>query len=287
MKLYAISDLHLGYSLNRQALETMPPYPEDWLILAGDMGETEAHLEFALSILTRRFAKILWVPGNHELWALPSNGEGIRWGGEVKYRRLVSLCRNYGVLTPEDPYALWLGEGTPCLLAPLFTLYDYSFRPADVTEDQALAWAEEAGIICTDEYLLHSEPYPSKTAWCIVRCQYTEKRLQAAASTAPLLLINHFPLRQDLVYLPRIPRFSIWCGTRRTEDWHVRFPAVGVIYGHLHIRGTQYRDAVPFDEVSLGYPGQWDRSRGVQGYLRQVMPRPAPPPPRWIDASQS
>jgi hypothetical protein len=35
MKLYSISDLHLAQPTNRQALEALPAYPEDWLILAG------------------------------------------------------------------------------------------------------------------------------------------------------------------------------------------------------------------------------------------------------------
>ena len=122
MKLYAISDLHLGHAANRQALAALPRYPEDWLMLAGDVGETEAHLEFALSVLTLRFAQVPWAPGNHELWTLPAHAESQR--GEARYHRLVSLCRNYGVVTPEDPYTLWQGEGTTCWLAPLFTLYD-------------------------------------------------------------------------------------------------------------------------------------------------------------------
>ena len=121
MKLYAISDLHLGHEINRQALAAIPSYPEDWLILAGDMGETTAHLRYALSILSRRFAQLLWVPGNHDLWTLPSSSaEDATLRGEEKYQRLVSICRDYGVLTPEDPYVLWPGEGTPALLAPLF-----------------------------------------------------------------------------------------------------------------------------------------------------------------------
>ena len=39
MKLYAISDLHLGYEINREALKALPPHPDDWLIVAGDVGE--------------------------------------------------------------------------------------------------------------------------------------------------------------------------------------------------------------------------------------------------------
>ena len=72
MKLYAISDIHLSYASNREALEALPTYPEDWLILAGDVGETEEHLHFALSLLTKRFAGLLWVPGNHDLWSNPT-----------------------------------------------------------------------------------------------------------------------------------------------------------------------------------------------------------------------
>jgi hypothetical protein len=137
-----------------------------------------------------------------------------------------------------------------------------------------VAWAAESGVICADEVLLHPEPYLSRSAWCAARCQYTEKRLQEAASRAPLVLINHFPLRQDLVRLRFIPRFSLWCGTRRTEDWHTRFRASVVVYGHLHIRGTRYQDGVRFEEVSLGYPRNWQHERGVQGYLREILPGP-------------
>jgi predicted phosphodiesterase len=276
MKLYALSDLHLGYKINCELLEALPPHLDDWLILAGDVGETEDHLHFALSVLTRRFAQLLWVPGNHELWTLPSNPSGLR--GEAKYHRLVSICRNYGVLTPEDPYILWPGEGPPIRLAPLFVLYDYSFRPDDVPADHVIEWAAESGILCADEALLHPDPHPSKPAWCAARCRYTERRLREVASTARLVLINHFPLRQDLVQLERIPRFSPWCGTRRTEDWHIRFPVSVVVYGHLHIRGTHVRDGVRFEEVSFGYPHEWDADKGRQPYLREILPGLDEPP---------
>lgn len=278
MKLYALSDLHLSYEVNRQALEVLPAYPEDWLILAGDVGETVAHLRFALSRLTSRFAQVLWVPGNHELWTLPSSvvssGE-LDVRGEEKYQRLIALCHDYGVLTPEDPYIIWPGEEEPFLLASLFLLYDYSFRPSAISEEQALAWAEETDVVCVDEYLLHPDPYPSRSAWCRARCEYTERRLQEAASTrSRLILINHFPLRQDYVRLPTIPRFSLWCGTTRTETWHTRFPTAVVVYGHLHRRATDYRDDVRFEEVSLGYPQNWRQERGIQWYLREILPGP-------------
>jgi len=276
MKLYAIADLHLRYDVTRRALEALRPHPYDWLILAGDVGETEEHLRFALALLARRFGRVLWVPGNHDLWTIPSRSDDLR--GEAKYLRQVAICREYGVLTPEDPYVMWPGEGPRCLLAPLFLLYDYSFRPDDIPVEQAIEWAAEDNLLCSDEVLLHADPYPTKQAWCAARCAQTETRLIEAAARAPLIIINHFPLRRDLAVLPRIPRFSIWCGTRITEDWHTRFRAEAVIYGHLHIRATHYRDGVRFEEVSLGYPQNYDPNRGIEPYLRQILPHPVTAP---------
>ncbi|MFN8443042.1 MAG: metallophosphoesterase [Caldilineaceae bacterium] len=275
MKLYAISDLHLSHLANRQALLSLPAYPEDWLIIAGDIGETEAHLIAALRVLTQRFARLLWTPGNHDLWTLPKDRNPLR--GETKYRRLVQICRDFGVLTPEDPYVFWPGASKPYLLAPIFLLYDYSFRPDHVTAEDALAWAAESDVVCADEAVLHPDPYPSRADWCAARCHYTLRRLEAVANQGELVLINHFPLRYDLAYLPRIPRFSLWCGTKTTEEWHTRFPVSTVVYGHLHIRNTQMRDGVRFEEVSLGYPYHWQVERGMAAYLREILPGKAAP----------
>lgn len=277
MKLFAISDLHLGYQVNHHALEAIAPHPHDWLILAGDIGETAAHLRYALSLLSKRFQQLIWVPGNHDLWTVPHKPgieEDLR--GEAKYYQQVEICKQYGVLTPEDPYLFWPGEGQSLLLAPLFVLYDYSFRPDNVPEEQAVNWAKETKVVCADEYFLHPDPYPSRSAWCMSRCQYSEQRLQSVPAATPLLLINHFPLIESLIRLRRISRFSLWCGTRYTRDWHLRFPVSIVVYGHLHMRATDYRDGVRFEEVSLGYPKQWKQAKGVEGYLRQILPEPEP-----------
>jgi len=272
MRLYAISDLHLRYEVTRRALQLLRPHPGDWLILAGDVGETEQHLRFALAILERRFAQLLWVPGNHDLWTLPPHPAEPR--GVEKYERQVAICREFGVVTPEDPYPEWTGEGPRAILAPLFLLYDYSFRPDEIPVEEAVEWAAEENLLCSDEVLLHPDPFPTRQAWCAARVAAAEPRLAAAAKRAPLVLINHFPLRRDLAVLPRIPRFSIWCGTRATEDWHRRYRALAVVYGHLHIRRTTHRDGVRFEEVSLGYPKDWDESRGIEPYLREILPGP-------------
>jgi hypothetical protein len=270
MNLYAISDLHLSAPENREALKALPAYPEDWLILAGDVTMNLRRFRAALHLLSHRFAKLFWTPGNHDLWTMQHEPGSPR--GLFKYNEMVAICRELGVLTPEDPYTVWPGSDPPLFIAPIFTLYDYTFTTEGVTPETAVSWAAQSGLECADESLLHPDPFASRAAWCAARCRYTERRLSEAAAQGHLILAGHFPLRQDLVNLPRIPRFSIWCGTKLTEEWHRRFPVTAVVYGHLHMRQTSCRDGVRFEEVSLGYPRHWEQERGMAAYLRQILP---------------
>lgn len=268
-RLWGLSDLHVGYRENRETLAALPPFPGDWLVLAGDLGETEEHLRWVFDLLAPRFARLVWVPGNHELWTMSSSP--LR--GDAKYRRLVEVCREYGVLTPEDPYVELPGSGL--VLAPLFLLFDYSFGPRELSPAQIVRWAAEEGIVSVDEHRLHPDPYATREAWCHARVREAEARLGALPPGTRTILVNHWPLRADLVRLFRIPRFVPWCGTTRTEDWHRRYRAALVVSGHLHMRATDWRDGVRFEEVSLGYPRHWRPETGALGYLRPLWPPPA------------
>lgn len=125
-QLLAISDLHISYAENRALVEHMAPESDDdWLLVAGDVAETVADIRWALKTLASRFRKVVWAPGNHELWTHPKDAITLR--GAARYEHLVELCRELGVTTPEDPYPVWDGPGGPVAVAPLFLLYDYSF----------------------------------------------------------------------------------------------------------------------------------------------------------------
>ena len=91
MKLFGLSDLHVNHADNRATLQPVPAHPDDWLILAGDLGETEQHLVWTLDLFVPRWAKVVWVPGNHELWTPPSETDGLR--GVARYERMVEVCR--------------------------------------------------------------------------------------------------------------------------------------------------------------------------------------------------
>jgi predicted phosphodiesterase len=269
MSLYAISDLHLANTVNQKALLELPDYGNDWLILAGDIGELEEHLTFALSVLKSKFSKIIWTPGNHDLWTFLQNGH--RFNGVEKYNRLVSICRENDVVTPEDEYPLYNNQNRNYYLVPMLTLYDYSFKPNDVKRGKELDWALESGVICADEELLNPYPYRSVSDWCHARCLYTEKRLMALPDDVPLIVINHYPLLKEIGRIFTYPRFSIWCGTTLTEEWINRFNIQVVIYGHLHIRSSKIINGVRHEEVSLGYSRDWNQNADLLNYLRKIV----------------
>ncbi len=273
-RLLAVSDLHVIHPRNREIVAALRPgHPDDWLIVAGDVGEKVADVEWALGLLADRFGTVVWTPGNHELWSPPADPVTLR--GEARYRHLVTICRRLGVLTPEDPYPVWRGPGGPAVVAPLFLLYDYTFRPAGTsTKREALAAAHEAGVVCSDEYLLHPDPYPSRDAWCRARVAWTEERLADLPPDLPTVLVSHFPLVRDPTRILRYPVFAQWCGTQDTADWHRRFRAKAAVYGHLHIPRTIEVDGVPFVEVSLGYPREWQARPRRPDLPRVILPMP-------------
>jgi 3',5'-cyclic AMP phosphodiesterase CpdA len=285
-RLLALSDLHVSYPENRAIVEGLQPGSSgDWLIVAGDVGELFADIEWALGLLSKRFDTLIWVPGNHELWT--HSRETVPWRGVERYQRLVEMCRHLGVATPEDPYPVWTGPGGPVTIAPLFLLYDYSFLPENaLTKQEALAYAYRTGVVCADEAMLHPDPYDSREAWCWDRIEETEQRLAARDPGLPVVLVNHWPLVREPTRILRYPQFAQWCGTDRTADWHTKFNAVAVVYGHLHIPRTTWYDGVRFEEVSVGYPREWhlktERSRipDQPGIPRQILPVPDVPQPR-------
>jgi predicted phosphodiesterase len=268
MRLLAIADLHLAIPDNREALRALPVCPEDWLIVAGDMCEDSTLFAEALAWLSRCFARVIWVPGNHELWLVDS--ETAARDSVQKYANLVDTARRLGVVTPEDAFPVWPPGGE--FIVPLCTLYDYSFRPAEVARPDVIRWAAELSNVAADEELINPAPLGGMAEWCEIRCAETEARLASELPDgARTVLANHYPLREDLIRIPRIPRFTPWCGTRRTTEWHSRYRAVVAVSGHLHVRRTDWRDGTRFEEVSLGYPGQWSRAKGIGGYLREIL----------------
>jgi hypothetical protein len=102
----------------------------------------------------------------------------------------------------------------------------------------------------------------------------TEGRLAARDPALPVVFVSHYPLVREPTRVLRYPLFAQWCGTARTADWHLRYHAAAVVYGHLHIPRVTWYDGVRFEEVSLGYPREWRRRPAPPRIPRQILPVP-------------
>ncbi|MDO5670393.1 MAG: metallophosphoesterase [Corynebacterium sp.] len=258
--LWAVSDLHGAVKANTARIdEIQPEDPSDWLIVAGDVAERTDLVVRILSQLRQRFAQVIWVPGNHELFSRSTD----RHQGREKYTELVEAIREIDVLTPEDPYPTFGGV----TLVPLFTLYDYSFRGPGMTVEQAVKAAHDRQIMMTDEFAI--APFVDVRAWCWDRLAYSIKRLSLI--DGPTILINHWPLVQEPTLVMRHPEIALWCGTRHTRTWAERYNAQSVIYGHLHMPGVTEVAGIKHIEVSLGYPREWERHGHLNPWPYPVM----------------
>ena len=276
-RLLAISDLHAAHRGNDEVIAGIGPgHPDDWLIVAGDVADEIDQVRAVLGGLRERFARVLWTPGNHELLAgkdAPRSERGVE-----RYARYVEALQALGVDTPDDPYPVWDGPGGPAVVAPIFTLYDYGFAAhLGATTAERLERAKAARVVAVDEYMLDPAPHPSREAWCAARVAATEARLGALDPALPTILVSHWPLHEHPTEILRHPEFALWCGTPRTADWHERFGAVAVVYGHLHIPRRTTLGDTRFEEVSLGYPREWRRFGGPRR-PRVILPAPPPGP---------
>ena len=275
--LWAISDLHIGHTGNKPVTESLhPATPDDWLIVAGDVAERTDDIRWSLDLLRKRFAKVIWVPGNHELWT--TTKDPLQIFGRARYDYLVNMCDELGIVTPEHPFPVWTDEGGPATIVPMFLLYDYTFLPeGTTTKAEGLAVARERNVVGTDEFLLSAEPYATRDAWSRDRVAQTRKRLEDLDWMTPSVLVNHFPMVREPCDAMFYPEFSLWCGTTATADWHTRYNALCSVYGHLHIPRTTWYDGVRFEEVSVGYPREWRRRKPYR-WMRQILPDPKYPP---------
>jgi 3',5'-cyclic AMP phosphodiesterase CpdA len=270
--LLAVSDLHVTHDGNREIVQGIRPrHRDDWLIVAGDVAESVDAITWTLRLLRERFAKVIWTPGNHELWTVGADAGGAR--GIRRYELLVELCRRLDVITPEDEYPVFQADGESFVVAPLFLLYDYSFRDPGTSLDDAMAYAYSTGLVFADEHVLHPDPFASRQEWCAHRVGLTERRLAALPPDLRTVLVTHFPLHRGPTRMLRHQHLAMWCGTELTADWHTRFRAAVAVYGHLHIPVTLEYDGVRFEEVSLGYPREWrSRARQPPDPVRSILP---------------
>lgn len=276
VRLLALSDLHADAAANRAWLDNLSAtdYVGDVLLLAGDVSHDLARLARTLEFLRARFAEVVFVPGNHDLWVRDDDpGDSL-----VKFRQVMALCQELDIRTAP------LTAGGAVRIVPLLGWYtrpaegpDSLFVPKPGEDRTARLWRDDryidwrslpAGVAPTPYFLSlnaqHLEPPPG----------------------VPVISMSHFLPRRELIFGPAPPsgsgtdrrsmaerafNFSRVAGTSGLERQIRRIGAMVHVYGHQHRNRRRWLDGVLYVSQCLGYPHE--RRRGL---IRSAVDGPAP-----------
>jgi predicted phosphodiesterase len=236
MKVYALSDLHVDHAENREWIEGLPDdaLRGDVLLLAGDVTDSLPRLRWTFAQLTRRFLKVLYVPGNHELWLLRDDAED----SFAKFDQIVALAAECGVsMTPF--------HCGPLSIVPLLSWYDYSFgapTPALLeawSDSRACRWPQGMGPEqVTRRFHAMNAPF-----------LHTRNR--------HVLSFSHFLPRPDLLPTPLEPMRELLLpvlGSSALELQLRRLRPQLHVYGHSHARLRCEYDGITYLNQAMGYP---------------------------------
>lgn len=242
MRVYAISDLHVDYEPNRQWVAQLSgeDYRDDLLIVAGDVSDSLTRLEWCLTALARRFAKVLFVPGNHDLWVLrdPADLDSM-----AKFRQVCDVAEQCGV--SMAPYS---GEGVS--IVPLLGWYDYSFGEPE--ERLLVAWMDYRAC-----------RWPAGYGPAEVTDYFLARNPTAVAAADKVITFSHFLPRMDLTppHLAAARKvLDPVLGSNRLEQQLRRLGSSIHVYGHSHLNQRLTIDGVSYVNNAFGSPQERELS---------------------------
>jgi hypothetical protein len=229
MRLFATSDLHTDYRENFRWLQELSDteYRDDALIVAGDVSDRVEIIRETLLLLRSKFRKLLFTPGNHELWV-----RGAKINSVEKLQLILDLCDELDIATtPLKLENLWV--------VPLFSWYDGVFEP------EMKAWAD-----------FHSCKWPEGTmplSDYFLRLNETHLN----AYDAPVISFSHFLPRSELLPPKEYLRIS-WLGNVSVcaaLDSQIRqLNSTVHICGHTHTTFDVVIDGVRYVQNAVRYP---------------------------------
>ncbi|HET9284175.1 MAG TPA: metallophosphoesterase [Candidatus Angelobacter sp.] len=239
MRIFAISDLHLDYPENAEWCSTISEqeYKSDVLLLGGDISSELASVQWCFSRLTKCFNRVLFVPGNHDLW---QKRDGTSRTSIDKFRLICTMANDHGVAT--EPLHL-----DHVSLVPLLGWYDYSFgRP---TPELREVWADYYTCSWPDGFQIDE----------IARYFDSKNTIDPLSLGKFRISISHFLPRIDLIpdYVSPTTRMLFPVFGSNAIEGHIRRLHSNIhVYGHSHLNQSVVLDGVHYINNAYGYPSE-------------------------------
>ncbi len=237
MRVFALSDIHIDYSANAMWIANLSiaEYKDDVLILAGDVTDIQKLLDWGLSILTKRFKKVLFVPGNHELWVMRENRE------QNSLQKFDDVC----AVVESTGASMQAFHERGVSIIPLLGWYDYSF--GEPSEELRAVWMD-----------YHSCRWPTGFADRDIAAHFAAfNDEQSSIAGGKVITFSHFLPRIDLMpeFIPSAQRFLYpVLGSVHLERQLRRLNSGIHVYGHSHVNRQVEIDGVLYINNAFGYP---------------------------------
>ena len=245
MRVFALSDIHVDYDVNAKWVGNLSTseYQNDVLILAGDVTDTRKLFAWCLSALAKRFRKVLFVPGNHDLWVIRDD----RYQNSLqKFDDVCGLVETSGA--SMQPF-----RERGVSIIPLLGWYDYSF--GEPSEELRSVWMD-----------FRACRWPSG---------YTEKDVaahfaafndkQVSLAEDKVITYSHFLPRIDLMpgFMPCASKLLYPVLGSAGLDRQLRNLHADIhVYGHSHVNRHVKIDGVSYINNAFGYPSEtWITSK--------------------------
>jgi predicted phosphodiesterase len=239
VRVFAISDLHVDHEVNAKWVSgvSTTDYRDDVLILAGDLTDSLSLLGWCLRALTGRFKKVLFVPGNHELWLIRDRGIASSFD---KVSKVVDVVQASGA-------SMQIYREPALAIVPLMSWYDYSF--GEPSAELQSRWM--------DYYACRWPP-----GFSVRRVAAHFMAMNPPHEALPgerLITFSHFMPRIDLMpsFIPPEGRILYPVLGSGLIEWRLRAMSTSLhVYGHSHVNRNVVLDGVHYVNNALGYPAE-------------------------------
>ena len=273
MKIGIISDLHtdvtpLNKALIPHLIETVKAAQLDVFVLAGDLARHLVQLSETLNAfqLADLAADKLFVPGNHDIWAIETPDVT----SEQKCEIISTLCHECGFHPLMD--APFIKEQVG--FCGTIGWYDYSFAPeAYDFSDAQYAEKELMGAVWNDKR------YAKWEATDRVVARHFEAELKAQITAVRndvsriIVVTHHVPFRACIRYRGELPwdYFRAFMGSKSLGDHCLAEPRVThILFGHTHRAIDMQIQSVRAICAPIGYL-QEKPTIGLQAYATQCL----------------
>ena len=248
MKVVLLSDLHVDINREYPVVKDFSQFVKDQgahlAVIAGDVSEKQQETLDALEEIQQRSgARVLFVPGNHDLWA-PKDQPDLTPALYDRY------CQDEHCLCGRDAVLgdwVFLGD---------VGWYDYSFGSGRYSleefEKMSLAgrtWQDSLRNVWTRDNLGRSQ-------WMLSRL---EARMAAYPGKRLAVVTHMLPVKDFTVPAEQgnWSYFNAFLGTRKLGELYRRYPVELAVCGHVHYRRSFDRDGIHWACRCLNYHTEW------------------------------